>query len=152
MKQAQGVGQRPSSPAGSACRSLSGNQAKKVVFNGSPSEYSGLQSAKPDLFSAGEPASVFTGTAGVVAVTDNFVVRRWNGKVEDGIQVSGAVSSGKVLGPVSGYVESDSWDMQVCDAVTAPSGVATDLHDAQFCGARDGGVFWTSPLCGSRQR
>ena len=34
---------------------------------GSPSECSGPQSAKPGLFSAGEPASVFTGTAGVVA-------------------------------------------------------------------------------------
>ena len=40
---------------GSASRSLSGNQANKVVFNGSPSEYSGPQSAKPGLFSAGEP-------------------------------------------------------------------------------------------------
>ena len=50
MKQAKGVGQRQSSPAGSASRSLGGNGAKKVAFNGSPSEYSGLQSAKPGLF------------------------------------------------------------------------------------------------------
>ena len=70
MKQAKGVGLRQSSPAGCASRSLGGNKAKKVVFNGSPSEYSGLQSAKPGLFSAGEPASVFTGTTGVVAGTD----------------------------------------------------------------------------------
>ena len=61
---------------GSASRSLSGNQAKKVVFNGSPSEYFGPQSAKPGLFSAGEPASAFEGSTGVVAGT---VLRRWNG-------------------------------------------------------------------------
>ena len=47
---------------GSASRSLSGNQAKKVVFNGSPSEHFGPQSAKPGLFSAGEPASAFEGS------------------------------------------------------------------------------------------
>ena len=127
MKQAQGVGQQQSSPAGSASRSLSGNQDKRVVFNGSPSEYSGPQSAKPGLFPAGEPASVFTGTAGVVAGTDNFVVRRWNGKGGGrrwgpGVQSAGAVSSGKVLSPVAGGVESDLGDMQFCGAVVAPSG------------------------------
>ena len=61
---------------GSASRSLSGNQAEKVVFNGSPSEYVGPQSAKPGLFSAGEPASDFEGSTGVVAGT---VLRRWTG-------------------------------------------------------------------------
>ena len=72
------------------------------------------------FFSAGEPASVFTGTAGVVAGTDNFVVRRWNGKGGGrrwgpGVQSTGAVSSGKVLGPVAGGVESDLGDMRCSD-------------------------------------
>ena len=31
-------------------------------------------------FSAGEPASVFTGTAGVVAGTGSLITRRWNGR------------------------------------------------------------------------
>ena len=61
---------------GGASRSLSGNQANKVVFNGSPSEYSGPQSAKPGLSSAGEHASVFQGSTGVLA---GIVPRRWNG-------------------------------------------------------------------------
>ena len=61
---------------GSAFRSLSGNQAKKVVLNGSPSEHFGPQSAKPGLFSAGEPASAFEGSTSVVAGT---VPRRWIG-------------------------------------------------------------------------
>ena len=74
MTQAIGEGQQSSSPVGSASRSLSGNQANKVVFNGSPSEYFGPQSAKPGL--AGEPASAFEGSKGVVAGT---VLRRWNG-------------------------------------------------------------------------
>ena len=92
------------------------------------------------FFSAGEPASVFTGTAGVVAGTDNFVMRRWNGKGGGrrwgpGIQVSGAVSSGKVLGLVSGYVESDFGNMQFCGPVTAPSGAESEFSDTQFCGA-----------------
>ena len=59
---------------GSASRSLSGNQANNV-FNASPSEYFGHQSAKPGLFSAGEPASAFEGSKGVMAGT---VLRRWN--------------------------------------------------------------------------
>ena len=50
--------QQPLRHVGSASRSLSGDQAKKVVFNGSPSEYFGPLSAKPGLFSAGEPASL----------------------------------------------------------------------------------------------
>ena len=50
-------------------------------------------------------------------------------------QVAGAVSSGKVLGPVSGYVESDSGNMQFGGAVTAPSGAETEFSDTQFCGA-----------------
>ena len=122
---------------GSASRSLSGNQANKVVFNGSPSECSGPQSAKPGLFSAGEPASVFEGSTGVVAGT---LLRRWNGngggrRWGPVSQVAGPVSSGKVLGPVSGYVESDSGNMQFCGAVTAPSGAETEFSDTQFCGA-----------------
>ena len=80
---------------GSASKSLSGNQANKVVFNGSPSEYSGPQSAMPGLFSAGY--------AGVVAGT---VVCRWKGKSGGrrwgpGVLFSGAVSSGQVAGPVA---------------------------------------------------
>ena len=87
----------------SASRSLSGNQAKKVVFNGSPSEYVGPQSAKPGLFSAGEPASAFEGSTGVVAGT---VLRRWNGngggrRWGPGVQsASGAVSLKEVSVPV----------------------------------------------------
>ena len=89
---------------GSASRSLSGNQAEKVVFNGSPSEYFGPQSAKPGLFSAGEPASAFEGSSGVVAGTE---LRRWNGngggqRRGPVSQVAGLVSSGKVAGPVVG--------------------------------------------------
>ena len=85
---------------GSASRSLSGNQAKKVVFNCSPSEYSGPQSAKPGLFLQENPP----GYAGVVAGT---VVRRWNGNGGGRrwglvFLVTGAVSSGKVAGPVAG--------------------------------------------------
>ena len=32
------------------------------------------------FFSAGEPASVFTGTVGVVAGTGSLIVRRWSGR------------------------------------------------------------------------
>ena len=119
-----------------ALPALSGNQAKKVVFNGSPSEYFGPLSAKPGLFSAGEPASPCEGPARVVPGT---VLRRWNGigrrrwgPVSRG---AGPVSSGKVFGPVSGHVESDSGNMQFCGAVTAPCGAETDFSDTQFCGA-----------------
>ena len=45
------------------------------------------------------------------------------------------VSSGKVFGPISGYVESDSGNMQFCGAVTAPCGAETEFSDTQFCGA-----------------
>ena len=122
---------------GSASRCLSGNQAEKVVFNGSPSEYFGPLSAKPGLFSAGEPASAFEGSSGVVAGT---FLRRWNGnggrrRWGPVCRVAGPVSSGKVFGPVSGYVESDSGNTQFCGAVTAPCGAETDLSDTQFCGA-----------------
>ena len=122
---------------GSASRSLSGNQAEKVVFNGSPSEYFGPLSAKPGLFSAGEPASAFEGSSGVVAGT---ILRRWNGnggrrRWGPVSRVAGPVSFGKVFGPVSGYVESDSGNTQFCGAVTAPCGAETDLSDTQFCGA-----------------
>ena len=97
---------------GSASRSLSGNQAKKVVFNGSPSEYVGPQSAKPDLFSAGEPASAFEGSTGVVAGT---VLRRWNGNGRGrrwgpGVQSSSAAASlQKVSGVHSGETDSDGF-------------------------------------------
>ena len=50
-------------------------------------------------------------------------------------RVAGPVSSGKVFGLVSGYVESDSGNMQFCGAVTAPCGAETDFSDTQFCGA-----------------
>ena len=89
-----GEGQQPLRHVGSASRSLSGNQAEKVVFNGSPSEYFGPLSAKPGLFSAGEPASAFEGSSGVVAGT---VMRRWNGN--GGRRRWGPVSG--VAGPVS---------------------------------------------------
>ena len=119
------MGQQPSRHVGSASRSLSGSQANKVVFNGSPSEYSGHQSAKPGLFSAGDPASVFTGTAGVVAGT---VVRRWNG--EGGgrrrgpcVLFSGAVSPGQVAGPVT--AETDLSDALSCE----PSGTESVLSN-----------------------
>ena len=45
------------------------------------------------------------------------------------------MSSGKVLGPVSGYVESDSGNMQFCGAVTAPPGAETEFNGAQVHGA-----------------
>ena len=49
-----GVGQQPSRHVGSASRSLSGNQANKVVFNGSLP-----QSAKPGLFLQENPPLFF---------------------------------------------------------------------------------------------
>ena len=49
---------------------------KRSFFIGSPSDCFGPQSAKPGLFSAGEPASAFEGSSGVVAGT---VLSRWNG-------------------------------------------------------------------------
>ena len=109
-------------------RSLSGNQAEKVVFNGSPSEYYGPLSAKPGLFSAGEPASASEGSSGVVAGT---VLRRWNGngggrRRGPVSQVAGTVSTGKVACPVSGGT-----------AQTFP-GFETDLRDVdatQFGGS-----------------
>ena len=111
---------------GSASRSLSGNQAEKVVFNGSPSEYVGPQSAKPGLFSAGEPASAFEGSTGVVAGTVLIVV----GMVDWWRTTLGSCFPGcwccvfwkGVFGPVSGYVESwiHAGNMQFCGAVTAP--------------------------------
>ena len=105
---------------GSASMSLSGNQAKKVVFNGSPSERSGPQSAKPCFFSAGEPASAFEGSKGVVAGT---VLRRWNGngggrRLGPGVQSSsGAVSLKEVSVPVES---------------SAGAGAETDSQGAQF--------------------
>ena len=75
-----------------------------------------------------------------MAGSDNFVVRHWNGKGGErcwgpGFQVASAVSSGKVLGPDSGYVDSDSGNVQLCGTVTAPSGAETEFSDTQFCGA-----------------
>ena len=70
MKQAKGVGLRPSSPAGSASRSLGGNKAKKVAFQRFSLRIFWVSSQQSLAFSAGEPASVFTGTTGVVAGTD----------------------------------------------------------------------------------
>ena len=122
---------------GGASRSLSGNQAKKVVFNGSPSECSGPQSAKPGFFSAGEPASAFEGSAVVVAGT---VLRRWNGnggrrRWGPVSRVAGPVSSGKVFGLVSGYVESDSGNMQFLWCSDCALSSETDFSDTQFCRA-----------------
>ena len=86
----------------------------KVVFNGSPSEYFGPQSAKPGLFSVREPASAFQGSSGVVAGT---VLRRWNGngggrRQGPVSQVAGILSSGKVAGPVVGGAETVLNDAQ----------------------------------------
>ena len=82
---------------------------------------------------AGEPASAFEGSSGVVAGT---VMRRWNGnggrrRWGPVSGVAGLVSSGKVFGPVSGYVESDSGNTQFCGALTAFGGAETDLSDTQ---------------------
>ena len=82
---------------------------------------SGPQSAKPGLISAGKPASVFQGYAGVVAGT---VVRRWNGKGGGprrgpGVLFAGAVSSGQVAGPVAG------------GTAQMLSGSETDLSDVE---------------------
>ena len=127
-----GEGQQPLRHVGSASRSLSGNQAEKVVFNGSPSEYFGPLSAKPGLFSAGEPASAFEGSSGVVAGT---VLRRWDGnggrrRWGPVSRVAGPVSSGKVAGPVP-----VAGNTQFCGAVSAYCGTEMDLSDTQFCGA-----------------
>ena len=77
-------------------------------------------------------------------VLASTVLRRWNG---DGggrrwgpVSRDAPVSSGKVFGPVSGYVESHSGNMQFCGAVTAPCGAETDFSDTQFCGASSGAI------------
>ena len=86
------------------------NKNRRPSQTGSPSECSGPQSEKPGLFSAGEPASFFTGVAGVVAGTDSFITRRWNGRGGGrrwgpGVQsFSGAVSFGEVSGPVHPWI------------------------------------------------
>ena len=98
---------------------MSGNQAKKIVFNGSHSEYFGPQSA-------GEPASAFEGSTGVVAGT---VLRRLNGngggrRWGPGVQSSsGAVSLKEVSGVHPG--ETDSGVFFCC-------GMETDSCGAQF--------------------
>ena len=97
---------------GSASRSLSGNQAEKVVFNGSPTECSDPQS--------GERASAFEASTGVVAGT---VLRRWNGNgggqhLGPGVHSSsGAVSLKEVSVPVES---------------SAGAGAETDSRGAQF--------------------
>ena len=136
---------------GSASRSLSGNQAKKVVFNGSPSEYFGPQSAKPGLFSAGEPASAFEGSTGVVAGTGSLITRRWNGRgggrqggpgIAGSQSSPGAVSVEQVSAPVllgesvSCGVVSESgihagFENTLDDADFAGAGAENDFHDAQ---------------------
>ena len=132
------MGQQPLRHVGSASNSLSGNQAKKVVLTGSPSEYFGPQSAKPGLFSAGEPASAFEGSSGVVAGT---VLRRWNGN--GGGRRWGPVS--RVAGPgpaVGGTVQTFAGfetDLRGVDATqfggSAPA-AETDCGGAQ-CGQRE---------------
>ena len=136
---------------GSASRSLSGNQAEKVVFNGSPSESSGPQSAKPGLFSAGEPASAFEGSTGVVAGTGSLIKRRWSGggggrQLGPGIVGSrsspGAVFVEQVSAPVclgesesSGVVSEslihDGFENTLDDVDFAGAGAESDFHDAQ---------------------
>ena len=90
------MGQRQSSPAGSASRSLSGSQVKKVVFNGSPSEYSGPQSTKPGLFFLLENPPTFLQESQVLwrVLTVLSRVARM-GKKEDG---DGVVVSSLLLG------------------------------------------------------
>ena len=89
---------------------------KRLVFNGSPSECSGSQSAKPGLFSAGEPASAFEGSTGTVP-------RRWNGN-----------GGGRRLGPVfqssSGAVSLKEVSVPV--ESSAGAGAETDSQGAQF--------------------
>ena len=86
------------------------------------------------FISAGEPASTFEGSTGVMA---GAVLRRWNGngggrRWGPVSRVACHVSTGKVFGPVSGYVESDPGNMQFCGAVTAPCGAETDFSDTHF--------------------
>ena len=80
------------------------SRPKRLFLTVLPQNIFGPQSAKPSLFSAGEPASAFEGSSGVVAGT---VLRRWNGngggrRRGPVSQVAGLVSSGKVAGPVVG--------------------------------------------------
>ena len=117
---------------GSASRSLSGNQAEKVVFNGSPSESSGPQSAKPGLFSAGEPASAFEGSTGVVAGTGSLIKRRWSGG-----------GGGRQLGP--GIVGSRSSPGAVfVEQVSAP--VCLGESESTRCGVGDFDSRWFREL------
>ena len=122
---------------GSASRSLSGNQAKKVVFNGSPSEYFGSQSAKPVLFSAGEPASAFEGSTGVVGRGGG---RRGGPGIAGFQSFPGAVSLEQVSAPVllgasesCGVVSEIHADFEntLDDADFAFAGAENDFHDAQ---------------------
>ena len=118
---------------------------KKVVFNGSPSEYFGHQSAKPGLFSAGEPASAFEGSTGVVA---GAVLRRWNGngggrRRGTVSQVAGPVSSGKVARLVAGGTaqtfagfETDLRDVDATQFGGSAPAAETDCGGAQ-CGQRE---------------
>ena len=140
MKLAQGVGQQPSSPVGSASRSLSGNQANKVVFNGFPSEYSGPQSAKAGLFSVGEPASVLKEPQVLWQVLTILPFDAGMGKEEDGVGV--LVSRLLVLCLLERclvlFLVMWSLILGTCSfagAVTAPSGAETEFSNTQFCGA-----------------
>ena len=103
---------------GGASGLLCGNQAKRVSFNGSSAGVSVPQSAKPGLFSVGEPVSFFTGVAGVVAGTGSLVTRRWNGK-------GGSRRWGPGIGGAS------------VERVSAP--LHSGETDPGWCGA---GVFW----------
>ena len=143
--------QQPLRHVGSASRSLSGNQAEKVVFNGSPSEYFGPQSAKPGLFSVREPASAFEGSTGVVAGTGSLIKRRWSGggggrQLGPGIVGSrsspGAVFLEQVSAPVclgeseSSGVVSESlihagFENTLEGVDLAGAGAENDFHDAQ---------------------
>ena len=126
-----GEGQQPLRHVGSASRSLSGNQAKKVVLNGSPSEHFGPQSAKPGLFSAGEPASAFEGSTGVVAGT---VPRRWIGngggrRWGPGVQSSSVAAS---LQKVSGVHPGETDFGGFSSVSSVAGGMETDSRGAQI--------------------
>ena len=136
----KGVGQRPSSPVGSASRSLSGNQANKVVFNGSQNTLVPSQQSLA-FFSAREPASVFTGTVGVVAGTGSLITRRWNGG--GGGRRGGPGIAGSQLSPGAVSVEQVSAPVLLGESVSCGvvsesgihAGFENTLDDADFAGA-----------------
>ena len=104
------------------------------------------------FFSAGEPASVFTGTAGVVAGTGSLIMRRWNGRGGGGRRGGpgiagsqsspGAFSLEQVSAPVllgetdsCGVVSESSiqagFENSLEDADFAVAGAENDFNDAQ---------------------